>query len=189
MPGNGILPLELFRNRPHFSPRRLHRNIVAQPSNSKKVIKSPRMLMRTQYIDGSPELGIAAQREGKRPRQHADNRIGLIVQIYGSSNHIGPRAKPSSPRPIAQDHYIRTAWPVFPGVEISPQDRLYAKRAEKSAAHPFALHRLSAGARAQKIAASCVNIERAERLVLSLPVKKVRIRKRPARQLRVALVD
>src|ERR1700722_11844486 len=102
------------------------------------------MLMRTQYIDRNPELGIAAQREGKRPRQDADNRIGLIVQVYGSPNHIRPRAKPTSPRPITQDHYIGTAWPIFTRVEVSPQDGLYAKRAKKSAAYPFALHRLRA---------------------------------------------
>src|SRR5580704_9974222 len=108
------------------------------------------MLVRAQYVDGSPELRVSARSEGKRPRQHTDDRVGVVVEIDCLPDQIEPRAKAMDPRSIAQDHYIRPAWPVLSGIEVAAQHGMHAERLKKATAYTHSPNRLSAGTSAQK---------------------------------------
>ncbi len=118
------------------------------------------MLVRRQHIDGNPELRIAAWREGERPRQNADDRVRLVIQIHGSPHSLGLCAKSIEPCRITQDYDICAAGQVFAGIEIAPQHRMHTKGLKKAAADALALNRLRAGVGVQKIAATTVDVER-----------------------------
>jgi hypothetical protein len=60
---------------------------------------------------GKPNL-CRARREHLR-RHHADDRVGLVAEIYRASEHIRVARKKAGPHPVADDANHRPAHPVF----------------------------------------------------------------------------
>ncbi len=82
--------------------------------------------------DGHPK--VRPTQKMKICRQHARDRVPLVVKRDRSSYHCGIAPKPALPKAMAQNHHGRAACPILFRNEVVARRELYPKHGEQSRA-------------------------------------------------------
>ena len=173
----GILQFQLPRNRLHLGAGHLRRNAILEPSDSVEVVAAAAEPALIGSVQRSPELYISSESELETLRQHSDDGIGNAAEGDGFAGDIFSSAKPFLPRGVAQDHGSGSTRQILASIEIAPENRSNPQNMKKTIAHAEPGHRFCSGGRAQKVAASRVDLQRTEYMVELLPIEIVGIRK------------
>ncbi len=75
------------------------------------------------------DLDVARQRQADR--RHADDRVGLAVQLQRLADDVGALAEVPSPEPVRNDRDLGSVRPVLVGGEVAPLGHPHAERAEE----------------------------------------------------------
>src|SRR5438093_365076 len=130
-------------------------------------------------VKRSPEFCSPGGSEMKVARKHADDDVRTAVQRHRLPQRIPSSAEPLLPASVAQHDGVRGGWRILAVLEIASEHRSDAEGAKETRAHARASHLLRAFCRAQRESTvQGICIDRAENLVETLPVEKIKVRNR-----------
>src|SRR5262245_24690989 len=82
-------------------------------------------------LERNPDLGAIARRKLRLAEirsQHSDDRVRAVIQLQPLPNHVGVAAKAAAPEIVADDDWLRGAWPFFFWAKRTPELRRHAER-------------------------------------------------------------